>query len=286
MNDTGFSAVRTRYPLLAVVLSLLCIGLGQIYSGRLVRGLVLAFVGAAGIPVAAAMLANEMPVAGWALVSVYAGMAVIGIAAAADSYLLARRTRHDYVLKEYNRVSVYILLYLICKAAALGGLLYTRDSLIEAFVVPSACMEPAIASGDRILGNKRAYVSDLPARGDIVIFRDPERWRTNCVKRIVAVAGDRVEVIDREVIVNGRPIGNQGPGPEPHDSPPPTATCPAAAEYVIPAMHCFVLGDNADKSRDSRDFGVIPLTSIIARADYNYWPADTWARFGSLRRYP
>jgi signal peptidase I len=51
---------------------------------------------------------------------------------------------------------------------------------------------------------------------------------------------------------------------------------------VVPAYHCFVLGDNRNRSQDSRHFGPIPYAAITGRADYVYWPADTPRRFGSL----
>ena len=55
------------------------------------------------------------------------------------------------------------------------------------------------------------------------------------------------------------------------------------APLVVQEYHCFVLGDNRNYSLDSRHFGPIPYATIEGRADYIYWPADTWTRFGALR---
>ncbi len=54
-------------------------------------------------------------------------------------------------------------------------------------------------------------------------------------------------------------------------------------ETKIPKNHCFVLGDNRNLSEDSRQFGPIPLATVKGRADYLYWPAKDWSRFGPVK---
>jgi len=56
------------------------------------------------------------------------------------------------------------------------------------------------------------------------------------------------------------------------------------AETKVPAGHCFVLGDNRDHSEDSRRFGFVPLGDILGKAQYLYWPAKTWSRFGTINQ--
>ena len=53
-------------------------------------------------------------------------------------------------------------------------------------------------------------------------------------------------------------------------------------KITVPEHHCFVLGDNRNLSRDSRDFGPVPLATIKGRADYIYWPAMDWSHFGKI----
>jgi len=307
MSDTNAPAKKKRYTWIAVLLSLLSAGLGQIYCGKLARGLLFACLGALSIPVTAAMLANDVPAHTFTLAfGGLCGLLGITVIAAVDSYRLARRTKHDYTLKEYNRLIVYLLLYVMTKGGALGALLYTRDRLLEAFIVPAPSMCPTIQVGDRVLANKTAYDTADPRRGDMVIFRDPENWRRNCIKRIVAVEGNTVQIKNGRLIVNGK-------GLDRHAVPEDAVAKPASqgglfrevngdAEYnilqadtaagphkdfevlTVPPYHCFVLGDNRNESHDSRVFGPIPLTSIIARADYLYWPAEGWSRFGRLDR--
>jgi signal peptidase I len=298
MSETMTSTGRPRYAWAAVVLSLLQAGLGQIYCGRLIRGLLLAGLSAASLSVTAALLANDVPVGTPVLVTVgLLGLLGITVAAAADAWRLARLTRRDYRLKECNRVAVYLLVYLLAKGGQVGALLYARDHELEAFRVPSTSMSPAIQAGDRVLGNKAAYTRVDPQRGDVVIFRDPEHWRGNCIKRIVALAGDTVEIREGRLMINGRLLDRLavpgGGGGEAVEVNPPARyrILPAGGgidrkvsggAITVPANHCYVMGDHRGPSRDSRDFGPIPLSTLVARADYLYWPAGGWARFGRL----
>ncbi len=307
MSDTTAPAKRKRYAWVAVLLSLLSAGLGQIYCGKLTRGLLFMCLSALAIPVTAAMLANDVPAHSFTLAfGGLAGLLGIVVISAIDAYRLTRRTASDYERKEYNRLIVYVLLYAMGTGGSLGALLYTRDNLMEAFVVPAATMCPTIRVGDRVLGNKTGYDTAHPQRGDIIIFRDPEHWRQARIKRIVAVGGDTVEMKNGRLIVNSKQLVRHAVREDATD----TSVSPGdmyreingEAEYrviqapkgdpanrdfdvlTVPPHHCFVLGDNRDASRDSRAFGTIPLTSIMARADYLYWPAQGWSRFGRLNR--
>jgi signal peptidase I len=233
--------------------------------------------------------------------------------AAADAHRLARRTRPDYQPKTYNSPAVYLLLGLMIQGSSVGYALHVRASLFEAFRVPSASTYPAIVINDRILVDKTAYRKADPQRGDLVLFKPPnEHWRTHYIKRIVALAGDTVRLEHGHLYINGRELDRLAIQPtalgapplmidgrtrngdffvetngtaqypifleNPSDNPPPDF-----AEVTIPKHHCFVLGDNRNHSLDSRHLGPIPYAAIRGRADYVYWPAQKWSRFGRLR---
>ena len=300
---------RKRWAWLAIVLSVVTPGVGHVYCGNLRRGLVFGLLCGLGIPVVLGLLAYWRPTStiAFGLLMVLATFGVV-IVAAVDAYRLARRTQPDYALKAYNRLAIYVLIALLVEGSSIGYALHVRASLFEAFRVTAASEYPTIVPQDRILANKIAYRASDPQRGDVVLFHPPtDNWRIHYIKRIVALAGDTVHMRDGELYVNGRKLprtvvarhaAGVGVGERPTEG---TvyieenggrsyrlflANTPRAsdfAEVTVPAHHCFVLGDNRYASLDSRHFGPIPYAVIEGRADYIYWPADTWSRFGRLR---
>lgn len=301
-----------RQPWLAVALSILMPGVGHAYCGKLRRGLVLGLCYAIGIPVVLGMLAWASPASTvtFGLLMALAAFGVV-IGAAVDSYRLARRTRSDYELKAYNDPGVYILLGLLIQGSCFGYALHIRSSLFQAFRVPSMSEFPTIVPNDRLLVDRIAYRRTDPQRGDTVLFRPPnEDWRTYYIKRIVAIEGDTVAMKDGALYVNGERLAvrkidkpssaghvtvdgrtlqgeffeetNGGARYRIFLTTPEQNAVRDLPETVVPQQHCFVLGDNRNRSRDSRHFGPIPYAVIEGRADYIYWPADRWSRFGRI----
>lgn len=311
MNEKAQDIAGRRAPWLAGLLSFIMPGIGQVYCGRLVRGLVFGIIYGLAIPAILGLLAYVSP-APTVLFGLLAFVAAVGVIAAAvmDAYRLAVRTRPDYERKACNRPAVYLLIGLMIQGSSVGYGLHVRDSLFEARRVTSTCMFPTIGLNDRVLANKIAYRRADPQYGDIILFRPPTRdWHSTYLKRIVALAGDTVEIRDKEVYVNDRKLPRESVGPREAATDPAGKTVegkvhrerngraeysisladagspggPDLARITVPEHHCFVLGDARDNSLDSRQFGPIPYALIKGRVDYLYWPAKGWARFGRLR---
>ncbi len=316
MSENSPSKTRRRSPVLAAILSLLTIGLGQVYCGRLVRGLVFMTLVAAVTPAYFLILTRQTLPTTAALVTVLIVYGVTWLVPAIDALWIACRTRRDYPLKEYNRLTVYLLLWAINAGSAMGYALHARSRHIEAFRVPTASMYPTFVPNDRFLANKTVYESADPQRGDLVIFKSPTQRRQNWVKRVIALAGDTVEIREGRVLVNDDPLAREAVpdwslasiatdhpgGPlkgqiidgivhEEHNGGKSyrilhsKANGHVPADFpitTVPAHHCFVLGDHRDHSHDSRHHGSIPLATIIGRADYLYCPAKDWSRLGPL----
>ena len=169
---------------------------------------------------------------------------------------------------------------------------------------------PTIIPNDRFLANKLAYRTEDPKKGDLVVFICPEDRHTKWIKRVVALAGDTVEIKGGELYINDQKLDrrrlpqstienikikgewltgdvfeetNGGArykiflAEAPHNT-----TAGDFPKMTVPEHHCFVLGDNRNLSRDSRHIGPILLATIIGRADYLYWPAKNWSRFGKI----
>lgn len=298
---------------MAVALSLVMPGLGHAYSGRLSKGLTFLFV--YFMPIMALQAGRVFEFFGSVLVGVVALLTVspvIHIAAIIDSYYVARRTKPDYEMKDYNRWYVYVMLVLLNAASSRVATLSLRANCVEAFRVPAASSYPTIVPGDRLLANKIVYNHGDPERGDLVVFLNPQDRKMNFINRVVAVAGDTVEIKDGWLYINDAKIPRQALAQSVLDNirieienkplegevycetngdsqyniflaGAPYDQTSDFARTTVPQHHCFVLGDNRNLSHDSRHFGPVPLATVKGRAEYLYWPVEGWTRFASLR---
>jgi len=162
-----------------------------------------------------------------------------------------------------------------------------REQVVEAFKIPSASMWPTLEIGDHVLALKGA-LADPIARGDVVVIRRDGR---SYVKRVIAVAGDRLRLAPGRVEVNGTALRHDAAGARTYfdrddnqawqEVRTPVARETAGArgyqiavnddwtstdEHVVPADSVFVVGDNRGNSADSRAWGALPRADIVGRA--------------------
>jgi signal peptidase I len=153
-------------------------------------------------------------------------------------------------------------------AAAFAIAMLVQFFLFKPFTIHQVSMQPTLMEGDRILLNRVVYHFREPRSGDVVVFHSPLSEKEDLVKRIVAVAGDRVAVRQGALYVNG--VAHEEPylleqnieGDYP--------------EILIPAGRVFVMGDNRNNSGDSRLFGPLERSMIIGEAFVVYWPIRHW----------
>jgi signal peptidase I len=205
-----------------------------------------------------------------------------------------------------------------------------RSFIFEPFNIPSGSMKPNLLVGDFIFVSKWSYgyskhslpfsiplipkkiFSKFPSRGDIVVFKTPYDNRTDYIKRVIGLPGDKIKIVNGNIIINGRTIlrkkiedfidtdkngkkfrlrqykelfyylefntidlTDKG-------------LVDNTIEYVVPNDHFFVMGDNRDNSQDSRflnKVGYIPMDNLIGKAQYIFFSLEN-SRFFELWKWP
>lgn len=149
-----------------------------------------------------------------------------------------------------------------------------RLLIVEPRYIPSLSMFPSFEINDQLAVEKVTKWVQPPARRDVVVFDPPDSfWELSArkpdgealIKRVVAVAGDQVEVANGKLVING----------EVQDEP----YTAELADYTLPPLRVppgqvFVLGDNRNKSFDSHFWGFLPVKKVIGRAIFTYWPPN------------
>ncbi len=174
--------------------------------------------------------------------------------------------------------------------------------IVQAFQIPSESMEDTLLIGDYLLVDKVHYgrpglwghllpYSDIH-RGDIVVFRYPVHPSQHFVKRAIGLPGDRVRLVNKQVLINGKPLDEHyvvyrsAVHDFYRDDFPASnylsgnvesrwwlqmRTLVQGGELVVPAGYYFVLGDNRDESLDSRYWGLVPRQNVIGTPLLIYW---------------
>ncbi|MDD2852913.1 MAG: signal peptidase I [Desulfuromonadaceae bacterium] len=194
------------------------------------------------------------------------------------------------LIREYaESIAIAVLLALVI-----------RTYLVQAFKIPSGSMEDTLAIGDHLLVSKFIYGTKIPfvdkrvltirepRRGDVIVFEYPEDPSKDFIKRIIGVPGDVVEGKEKKVYVNGKLYEN------PHEIHKEKDLIPKEmnprdtfAPVTVPADSYFVMGDNRDRSYDSRFWKFVRRDQIKGLAFIKYWSWDRdklRPRFGSIGR--
>ena len=202
-----------------------------------------------------------------------------------------------------------------------------RSLLFQPFSIPSGSMKPTLLVGDYLFVSKFAYgysrysfpfSPDLfsgriwggdPKRGDIAVFRFPPGPKIDYIKRVIGLPGDRVQMIDGVLHLNGEPVkrertGTYSPSDDGDDAAQaaiytetlpngvthetlditPNSISDNTREYLVPEGHYFMMGDNRDNSADSRaNVGFVPLENFVGRAEMIFFsigggssPLEIW----------
>lgn len=152
-----------------------------------------------------------------------------------------------------------------------------RTFLGEPYKVPSGSMLETIQLNDRLFGEKVSYRLRDPRVGEVITFRDPDPTKNGVtlIKRVIAVAGQEVDLRDGIVYVDGEPLDEPyvlGKPTEPLSGHASNLTEDVTYPYVVPDGCVWVMGDNRTNSLDSRYFGAVPVDDVTSRAVFIFWP--------------
>ena len=257
-----------KKPLLALIVSLLADGLGQIYNGELIKGPAFALVGWIFVWLGFSYLMHSF----YGFIFFIVISLAFKIYLCANAFVVAKKLEVDT-----TRPRVPVALRIGAAILIIGlGFCVSSDWFVKkflvfhAFKVPSGSMCPTICEGDRMVADMRAFRRNSPQRGNVVMFLfDSET--TLHVKRVVAVAGDDVWASNGRVFVNGRPVefsasacGTPAVQTNNHDS-------PDLAPLHVPPDKLFLMGDNIGNSYDSRHYGAVEVSRVRGKPIYLFW---------------
>lgn len=222
---------------------------------------------------------------------------------------------------------------------------FVRTFLYQPFNIPSNSMYPTLKVGDYIFVSKLSYgyskysfnfsfggfgktwveccplsfpgrmiLADVPARGDVAVFKLPSDTKIDYVKRVIGLPGDRIQMNDGKLSINGVAVpkvriedfvdadgeGQGRPVPQYTETLPngvvytvldlqENNSADTTDEYVVPANHYFMMGDNRDNSQDSRfsdKVGFVPIENFVGRADIIFFSISSRATLWQLWNWP
>jgi len=192
------------------------------------------------------------------------------------------------VLREYVEAALWALLLT----------LFLRAFVIQAFRIPSASMQDTLLIGDFLFVNKFEYGPKIPfthirlpglrapRRGDVIVFQFPQDPTKDFIKRCVATGGETLEVRNKQVYVDGKPLRESYAI---HSDP---SVRPAGYDYrdyfgpvTVAKGQMFMMGDNRDNSNDSRYSGTLKMDLVRGHAMFIYWSWDPdrhWPRWNRI----
>jgi signal peptidase I len=257
-------------PIVAVLLSLAVPGLGQVYSGKPMKGLVCLL---AMVAIASTIILSAPGVGiTITLVLVLLGVA-IQIAILADAGLSAERPQ-DTPKHWYAYLAAGVCFHLIFWPSTIVTVQHQFQGL-RTFRHPAESMSPGIMKGDCFLARKVSSPVATPSRGEIIVFPFPEDRTKLFVKRVIGLPGEQIEIKDKQVFIDGKPLKDLwGVHRDSITIPMNVSRRDHMPPLKIPQDSVFVMGDNRDYSLDSRFWGTLKIQDIGWKPLFVYWSDD------------
>ncbi|MFA5420456.1 MAG: signal peptidase I [Patescibacteria group bacterium] len=161
-----------------------------------------------------------------------------------------------------------------------------RYFIIQPFYVKGASMEPNFHDHEYLIIDEISYRFNGPERGDIVVFRYPLNPKEYFIKRIIALPGESVAIIDGDIIIYNNENQNGFVLDESNYLSDNIQTYSSDEEIrVLKSNEYFVMGDNRHASKDSRTFGPVNESFIIGKVLLRAWPFNNFTAFNKMEHY-
>ena len=270
---------KKRKPIVAAILSSVTPGLGQVYNGQIIKGL-LFFLATNLFIVLLSFTGLQFSFYG--LIAIIMLSLFFWLFIVLEAFFAAKKIK-KISFKPYNKWSIYLLIALVTFGMdyVFTDILLKNILGIQGYRLQTGSMLPTLQKGEYIMASLKYYNSNTLQKGDLVVFEYPEDPSKNFLKRIVALEGEKLEIKERLVFINNRPLQEDYKiftksrmGSKTKDSIAPDLLRDDYSPVMIPWGTCFVLGDNRDNSYDSRHWGFLPLKNIKGKASYIYLSVD------------
>ena len=164
-----------------------------------------------------------------------------------------------------KKIAKELMLWGIWLAIGLAVSLLLNNLVLVNAQVLTGSMEGTIMTQSRVFGLRTGFLTSPPARGDIIVFESPlpEEFTEPFIKRVIALPGEEIAITGGVVHINGRPLAESYVVEDIRQD---------FSPVIVPYGTLFVMGDNRNYSRDSRDWGAIPKDSIIGRIYLDFSP--------------
>jgi signal peptidase I len=255
---------QIKKPWLSTLLSYIFPGIGQFYNGQISKGLIFM-----GIEIFL-LIANNI----YSLTFIFCF--IFEIYAMNDAFYVSSRTNDSpsslfFQGTRRQIISLLGFLFILALIFSTYNEYLFKNKIVQAYHIPSASMSPTLRKGDHILAAKYNFSREKTRRGDVIVFKYPKDKKTDYVKRVIGLPGEKINILNNEVFINGRRLdepyivyhGSEKYGP-----------------YTIPERSYFVMGDNRDFSQDSRVWGPVPTDLIEGLVYKIYYP---FSRSGPLQ---